>query len=138
MQQMRGSDLPLFAKQRPSIQSSLDQETPMPLDIRGQLTDRQEIRAGFIGCGSHAFRNVYPTFQFAPVKLVATCDLQQDKAEAYARQFGAERSYNDHRKMIEAETLDAVFIVTNYDEKGRPRYVNLAGDALRAGLHVWM
>jgi predicted dehydrogenase len=110
----------------------------MDLDIAGRPTSARHIRAGFIGCGSHAFRNVYPTFQFAPVNLIATCDLDADKAASFARQFGAERSYTDHRKMIESEKLDAVFIVTNYDENGRPRYVKLATDCVRAGLDVWM
>src|SRR5512140_2558542 len=105
----------------------------MDLDIAGRPTSARHIRAGFIGCGSHAFRNVYPTFQFAPVNLIATCDLDADKAASFARQFGAERSYTDHRKMIESEKLDAVFIVTNYDENGRPRYVKLATDCVRAG-----
>ena len=49
----------------------------MRIDFKGKLVDSPEIRAGFIGCGSHAFRNLYPVFQFAPVKLEAVCDLDQ-------------------------------------------------------------
>ncbi len=108
------------------------------LDIRGGLSDAPKIRVGFIGCGSHAFRNVFPTFQFAPVELVATCDLDANKAAAFARQFGALRSYTDYQEMLAKESdLDAVFIVTNYDEKGRPRYPSIAADCLKAGKHVW-
>ena len=110
----------------------------MQLNLTGRPSDVPKIRAGFIGCGSHAFRNVYPTLQFAPVELVATCDLDADRASAFARQFGAERSYTDYRQMLEKEKLDAVFIVTNYDEHGRPRYGPMAMDCLRAGKHVWM
>ena len=40
--------------------------------------------------------------------------------------------------MLEKEKLDAVFMVTNYDESGRPRYVSLATECLKAGKHVWM
>lgn len=108
------------------------------LDIAGRPTTSPHIRAGFIGCGSHAFRNVYPTFQFAPVRLIATCDLDGERSAAFARQFGAERSYTNHCQMLEKEELDAVFIVTNYDEQGRPRYVPLAKDCLAAGRNVWM
>ena len=110
----------------------------MPLNITGGLSADRKIKVGFIGCGSHAFRNVYPTFQFAPVQLVATCDLNPEKAAAYAKQFGADRSYSNHHEMLNAEDLDAVFIVTNYDEQGRPRYPKLAADCLKAGRHVWM
>lgn len=110
----------------------------MPLDIRGQPTNEPQLRVGFIGCGSHAFRNIYPTFQFNPIRLVATCDLDATRAEAFAKQFGADRHYTDHRHMLTADDIDAVFIVTNYDPHGRPRYVSLAADCLRAGKHVWM
>ncbi len=110
----------------------------MLLDIGGRPTTDRHIRVGFIGCGSHAFRNVFPTFQFAPVQLIATCDLDAERAAAFARQFGAERSYADHHRMLASEKLDAVFIVTNYDAQGRPRYPALARDCLRAGVDVWM
>jgi predicted dehydrogenase len=110
----------------------------MRLNFHGQLVDEKQVRAGFIGCGSHSFRNVYPVFQFTPIDLVATCDLDKPKAEAFARQFGAKRAYTDHREMISSDEIDAVFIVTNYDEKGRPRYPQLAIDCLKAGKHVWI
>ncbi len=110
----------------------------MRIDFGGKLVAEKQIRAGSIGCGSHSFRNVYPTFQFAPVELVATCDLDGAKAQAFARQFGAERAYDDHRRMLDSEDLDAVFIVTGYDQAGRPLYPGLAVDCLRAGCHVWM
>lgn len=100
--------------------------------------DAPRIRVGFIGCGSHAFRNVYPALQFAPVRLVATCDLDGERARRFARQFGADRWYTDHHRMLADESLDAVFIVTNYDEDGRPRFPALAMDALRAGVHAWI
>ena len=110
----------------------------MRIGFHGNPIDEPEIRAGFIGCGSHAFRNIYPTFQFAPVRLVATCDLALDKAQAFARQFGAERAYSDYQHMLAQEELDAVFVVTSYDERGRPRYPAIALDCLDAGCHVWI
>jgi len=110
----------------------------MRIGFKGQLVDEPEIRAGFIGCGSHAFRNVYPTFQFAPVKLVATCDLNIEKAQAFAQKFGAEKAYSDYRDMLAQEKLDAVFIVTGYDAAGRPLYPAIAADCLNAGCHVWI
>ena len=105
----------------------------MHINFYGQIEDQPEIRAGVIGCGSHSFRNVYPTFQFAPVDLVATCDLDADKARAFARAFGAKSSYTDYREMLAREELDAVFIVTGYDAKGRPLYPDLTVECLRAG-----
>ena len=96
------------------------------------------IRAAVIGCGGHAFRNVYPTFKFAPVELIATCDLVEERAKDFARTFGALRSYSDHHVMLEKEDLDAVFIVAGYDGNNRPLYPPLAIDCMRAGCHVWI
>jgi len=110
----------------------------MRIDFHGRPVDEKEIRAGFIGCGSHSFRNVYPTFQFAPVELVATCDLEIDKARAFAEKFAAQKAYADYREMLDGEDLDAVFVVTGYDERGRPLYPRIACDCLEAGAHVWI
>ena len=60
----------------------------------------RRLRAGFIGCGGHSFRNVYPVLRYLPVDLVAVCDLDADRAAAYASTFGAERSYTDHQAML--------------------------------------
>jgi len=110
----------------------------MHIGFRGELTGNRQIRAGFIGCGSHSFRNIYPTFQFAPVDLVAVCDLSIDKARAFAARFGAEAAYDRHPEMLARGDLDAVFVVTSYDDRGRPRFPDIAVDCLRAGVHVWM
>jgi predicted dehydrogenase len=108
------------------------------INFLGQVVDEPEIKVGFIGCGSHSFRNIYPTFQFAPVKLVATCDLEIDKARSFAAKFGAQNAYGDYREMLDKEQLDAVFIVTGYDKKGRPLYPAMALDCLAAGTNVWI
>ena len=101
-------------------------------------SEGRRIRAGFIGCGSHATRSIFPSFQFAPVQLVAVCDLAEEKARRNCRQFGAERWYTDYREMLDKEQLDAVYIVTNYDEQGRPRYPALSIECMRSGRHVWI
>lgn len=97
-----------------------------------------KIRAAVIGCGGHAFRNVYPCFKFAPVDLIATCDLDESRAQDFARTFGALRAYTNHLEMLEKEDLDAVFIVTGYDAANRPLYPPLAIDCMRAGCHAWI
>jgi predicted dehydrogenase len=108
----------------------------MPITYNYEYPKR--LRTGFIGCGGHAYRNIYPTFQYAPVNLVAVCDLDTERAASYAKVFGAEHYYSNHLEMLEAEPLDVVFIVTNVDETGRPRYPELAIDCLRAGAHAWI
>jgi predicted dehydrogenase len=98
----------------------------------------RKLRVCFIGAGGHSFRNVYPTLQYAPVDLVAICDRDEERATAYARQFGARTHYTNHQEMLERERPDAVFIVTSYHPDGRVQATDLALDALEAGAHVWM
>lgn len=100
--------------------------------------EKRTLRVGFIGCGGHSWRNVYPALQFAPVDLVATCDLDEARAERYARQFGAEHWYTDFHTMFDTEQLDACFIVTNYDERGAPRHAPIARECMLAGVHAWI
>lgn len=98
----------------------------------------RHIRAGFIGCGKHAFQSILPSFQYAPVELVAVCDLIEERARFCARQFGALRWYTDYAAMLAQEELDAVFVVLNHNSQGRPQYAPVAIDVLRAGFHVWI
>ncbi|MBO9607314.1 MAG: Gfo/Idh/MocA family oxidoreductase [Paenibacillaceae bacterium] len=98
----------------------------------------RKIKACFIGAGGHSFRNVYAAFPYAPVDLVAVCDQNEQRAADYARQFGALRHYGDANEMLEKERPDAVFIVTAYHPDGRVQATDLALDALRHGVHVWM
>jgi predicted dehydrogenase len=106
--------------------------------IRYNFEYERKLRVCYIGAGGHSFRNVLPTFQYAPVDLVAICDRQAERAAAYARQFGARTFYIDHREMLERERPDAVFIVTSYHPDGRVQATDLALEALHAGAHVWM
>jgi predicted dehydrogenase len=107
--------------------------------VRYQYEYDDRIRCAFIGAGEHSYRNVYPTFQYAPVDLRAVVDIREDRAKTFARMFGAPNAYTDHREMLEREQPAAVFIVTSYDSAtGRVQATDLALDCLRAGAHVWM
>jgi predicted dehydrogenase len=101
----------------------------------------RRLRVGFVGCGDHSFRNVYPVLRYLPVELVSVCDLDAARAAAYARTFGAERSYSSHEEMLSSEALDAVLIVTGYatgDDGLRLGHADLTIDVLSAGVAVWV
>lgn len=123
-------------RRRPAQRRPDWRELPNTIDYRVEAP--RKVRAGFVGCGSHSYRNIYTGFHFAPVDLVAVADIQKDRADAYAAEFGAAHAYADYREMLERENLDCVFVVTNYDEQGRPRFPGIAIDAMRAGAHAWI
>jgi predicted dehydrogenase len=113
----------------------------MPEVVAFSHEHERRLRVGFIGCGDHSFRNVYPVLRYLPVELVAVCDLDAAKAAAYARTFGAERSYTSHHEMLTSETLDAVLVVTGYvpsDDGLRLLHAELCVDVLEAGVSVWV
>jgi len=107
-------------------------------EIRYNFEYERRLKACFIGAGGHAYRNVYPTFRYAPIDLVAVCDLDRNRAGEFVRIFGGERAYSDHREMLEKERPDVVFIVTAYTKDGHVQATGLARDAVKAGAHVWM
>jgi len=107
-------------------------------DVTYQFEYAQRIRCAFVGAGEHAFRNVYPALQYAPVDLVAICDLRSDRATAYARLFGAEQVFGDYERMLAEVAPEAVFVVTGYSPDGRVQATDIAAGCVRAGAHVWM
>ncbi len=68
----------------------------------------RRIRLCAIGCGGHAQRDIFPAFQYAPIDLVAVCDLDRDKAQTCARLWGAPAVYTDYREMLRQEQPAAV------------------------------
>jgi len=106
--------------------------------IRYNHEYERRLRAVHLGCGDHSFRNILPCFRYAPIDLVAVCDRREERAAAFARQFGAERHYADYERMLGEVRPEIVFIVTGYDAEGRPTYPALAEMALRAGAHAWI
>jgi predicted dehydrogenase len=99
---------------------------------------KRRLRICAIGAGRHPYFNTLPVLRFCPVDLVAVADLNAERAEAAARDFGAAKHYTDYKVMLEEERPEAVFIVTSYDKDGRNYGYQIALDALAAGAHVWM
>jgi predicted dehydrogenase len=109
-----------------------------------------QLRAGLIGCGrigsglddpwfdehlqdeswrerpcTHAGHlSAHPDFE-----LVAGADLDPERRAAFARRWGVERVYPDHRAMLENERLDIVCVATRGVDHHRPTI-----DAARAGV----
>ncbi len=89
------------------------------------------IRIGLVGCGTHAGWAVIPSIANTNgrCKLVAAADVNAQSMEKIEDESVAR--FTDHRKMIAAGGLDAVYVSTLPDT-----HAAIAIDALRAGLHV--
>ena len=66
------------------------------------------MRIGFIGVGGIA-TNYLRSLARLEQPVVAICDLNQERAAQVAREQNA-AAYSDHRKLLERERLDAVFV----------------------------
>ena len=67
------------------------------------------IRIGFVGIGWIAGTHMDALSQLEDAQPVAFCDLDSGRAERAAARFGG-RAYTDWRAMLDAESLDALYI----------------------------
>ena len=68
-----------------------------------------EVRIGFIGCGGNARGHQSRLVEMDGARLVAVCDLMEERAAEAAAAAGAE-AYTEFREMLERDDLDAVGI----------------------------
>lgn len=92
----------------------------------------KKLRWGLIGCGDIARKRIAPALVDLPTcELVAVSRANFDKAESFAREFGAKRWYRDWQELVADEEVDAVYIAT-------PVYLHAAQTVAtaEAGKHV--
>jgi hypothetical protein len=98
------------------------------------LGANDRIRVGFIGCGGRG-KWLQSYFDLPGVTIAAVTDCYLPRAVEAAEKHPQGRSWNkyqDYRKMIEKEKLDAVFIETTTHAR-----VLIAIHAMQAGLDVY-
>jgi predicted dehydrogenase len=72
-----------------------------------------KVHWGLIGCGDIARKRVAPALLALPnCELVAVNRANFDRAESFAREFGARRWYGDWRELLADEEVSAVYIAT--------------------------
>jgi predicted dehydrogenase len=76
------------------------------------------LKAGFIGTGGISRKHLTAMSEMKDkVEISALCDVREEAAKARAEQFGG-RVYTDHKKMLDDEDLDIVFICVPPDAHG--------------------
>jgi predicted dehydrogenase len=110
------------------------------VDLQFRHEYERRLRVAVVGCGGHAYRNILPALNYLPVDLLATCDIDPARAEAYARTFGAGRafgSFDDLLAWAPQAGVEALLLVLGFRD-GLPQYRDFAIPAMERGLHVWM
>ncbi|GAA3908490.1 Gfo/Idh/MocA family protein [Microbacterium invictum] len=94
------------------------------------MTHDRPLIAAIIGTGAIAHAHAQAIVDLAPrVRLAAVVDLDADRAQAFAQQFGADAVYSTAEALFAAERLDLVHVCTPPQT-----HVPLAIQALRAGV----
>lgn len=70
-----------------------------------------KVRWGLVGCGDIARRRVAPALR-EMCELVAVSRKSAELVEAFAREFGARRWYEDWRELVVDQEIDAVYVAT--------------------------
>lgn len=70
------------------------------------------MNGALIGCGFFASNHLHAWRMLEGADIVAVCDLDKTRAEAYARRFGVPRFYSDVAGMLDQESLSFVDIAT--------------------------
>ena len=98
------------------------------------MPSSRQARLAFIGAGAFATSQIYPAIPLIPrIDLVAVCDLDRDKAERNARNFGARRVYTEIDAMLDTEKPDGVFCIG-----AAPQQYELAPKVLDRGIPVYV
>ena len=89
------------------------------------------IKVGIIGAGNIANCHIIAYQKCKDIEVVAVCDINRERAENFARQYSITHVYDNHLKMFEDETLDAVSVCV-WNNGHAPVSI----DALENGIHV--
>ncbi|MDC0703057.1 MULTISPECIES: Gfo/Idh/MocA family protein [Priestia] len=90
-----------------------------------------KVKIGVIGCGSIAQHRHLPEYKMnEQVELVAVCDINTERANSVAQQYGV-KVYTNYEELLASGTVEAVSVCT-------PNYLHapISVAALNSGVHV--
>lgn len=90
-----------------------------------------KVKIGVIGCGSIAQHRHLPEYKMTEqVELVAVCDINTERANSVAQQYGV-KAYTNYEELLASGTVEAVSVCT-------PNYLHapISVAALNSGVHV--
>ena len=95
------------------------------------MMSKERVRVGIIGVGSISHAHIQAYKQLPNVELVAACDINAQRAEKVAKQYGIPHVYADYNEMFKEVELDGVSVCT-WNNGHAPATIA----ALKAGVNV--
>src|SRR3954453_17935822 len=93
----------------------------------------ERLRIGVIGLGWFGEIHCETIVGVPNLELAALCTRTPERLSAMAGKFGVEKTYRDYRRLPADPEIDAVSIVTMWDQHTEPAIA-----ALEAGKHVFL
>lgn len=94
----------------------------------------KKLKIGIIGCGGIAHGKHLPSLsKLKNVELVAFCDIEVEKAEKTAKQYGTESAmvYEDYKELLKDESIDVIHVLTP-----NISHAEISIASMEAGKHV--
>lgn len=79
----------------------------------------EEVRIGFIGCGGNANGHMRRLSELEGVRIVGTCDLEEERARNAAESYNAQ-PYTNYNLMLERDDLDGIYLSLPVFAHGAP------------------
>lgn len=98
------------------------------------MVENSKVKIGIIGAGGIATGVHLPALsEIDEVKIMAVCDIIEEKADKAAEKYSIPKIYSLYKKMLAQEDLDAVFILVQPDKLFR-----IVIDSLDSGVDTFM
>lgn len=91
-----------------------------------------ELRIGIIGTGVISNLHVQVWQKMPGVKVIAGCDIDKDKLEAWGAKYGIAHLYLDYRKLLARDDIDAVDVCVHNN-----LHTPIAVAVMKAGKHCY-
>jgi predicted dehydrogenase len=92
-----------------------------------------KVRYGVIGLGWFGEKHCEALAGLPNVELVALCTRREERLKEVAQRFGVRNTYTNYHDLLASPAVDAVSIVTMWDQHAAPTLA-----ALAAGKHVFL
>ena len=95
------------------------------------VSSTDKIGIGMVGCGAMGTVHNLAYASLQGVEVRAVCDIEEAKAESFARRFGVKKWYRSYKDLVKDKAVDAVDVCTYHSSHGGPAIA-----AAEAGKHV--
>ena len=108
------------------------------LGLEAAATPSETVRVGIIGCGGRSNSIITEGANVKGFKIVSCCDIQMKRAEGHVKKYSGKdkepwNAYDDFRRMIDKEKLDAVAVETTTHARA---WITVM--AMQAGMDVYI